>query len=588
MEAQLAKARLETSERDELLKKLQTELVTAKYVDAKAEPGVLVTGLKEALKVAKMNDPAGALKDLQKQVSTLMEQRQKEADAAKKELAEQSTRLEDLRKAEVAKLNKVIAIRRPPGDLLPLWLPRLQEGTSPEQARQALADASAASGDPEATPVTKAQAGVIQGLALRNLGQFNQAQKPLADAVASLPMDDKIWVAAAKAGLADVINPAKYYASRVDKLRDQGQLEEATQLLDGGIKALPENATLWTDRALLLVERARASIPEGSALTPANPKLVQARKDAAQAINLSKDNKAQLAQAYFAAGRAHEAGGNLADALTSYRAAVREWPTLDAEGSRYQAALAYVLSQPRIGRPAPPTEKEEPEAKEMSRLMTLPDLLRLARNPKTENEARQFLLVLLTTSLQPGLPMPPGRAEAIKLANEIIAKHEKDPKSVPFDVLAEAYSIKGQWTRALVVYVEGMKPYVRNDYYQGLLALVRNHPQLRQPDNLNPPNPFEAENRYAQGLTFYYAGNYADAERQFKLATEYDSQDARYYYFLGLTRLMLGKPEAAEDFEQGAKLEKQNKPSSAVISNSLERIQGATRRLLNEARKNVP
>jgi tetratricopeptide (TPR) repeat protein len=261
---------------------------------------------------------------------------------------------------------------------------------------------------------------------------------------------------------------------------------------------------------------------------------------------------------------------------------------LDAQGSRYQAALARVLSQPRIGRPAPPKEKEEPEEKETSRLPMLQDLMRLARNPKTENEARQLLLVLVATSLQPGLPMTPGRIEAIKLANDIISQHDKDPKSVPFDVLAEAYSIKGLWTRALVVYVKGLRPYVRNDYYQGLLTLVSNHPQLKRPESLNPPNPIEAENHYAQGLTFYYAGNYADAERQFKLATEYFSEDARYFYFLGLTRLMLGKPEAAEDFEQGAKLEKQNKPTSADISTSLERVQGAPRRLLNEARKNLP
>ena len=68
-------------------------------------------------------------------------------------------------------------------------------------------------------------------------------------------------------------------------------------------------------------------------------------------------------------------------------------------------------------------------------------------------------------------------------------------------------------------------------------------------------------------------------------AIKNDALDARYHYFLGLARLAQNKQEAYEDFEQGAKLEAQDRPSRVAVSVALERVQGPARQALNETRK---
>lgn len=670
----LARAKKEIADRDDLLKRLQTDLVESKFVDPKGDAIALATGLKEALKVAAMKDPQGQLKELQKQVATLSEQRQNEAREARQVLDTTTKKLEDQRVQEVAQLKmanlkaiaqlnsqreqeqaalkKSLAIRKAPGELMPLWLPILQENTGPEQAKQAQADAASAIIDPGSTPAVKAQAGVINGLAMRNQDLFAQAEKPLSEALAALPAQDKTWRKAAESAIEDVKDPARYYENRFERLKKQGRNLAARQMLDRAIRALPESPALLTHRAALLLELAQGT--DGSQLNQADPGLAQARDDADKAIALSKDNKQQLARAHYVAGRIAEANGELADALENYRAAVRSWPVFDKEGSRIRAALARVLNQPRSGRPPLPKDNRQKEAVEPAKIGRLPDLekfRRLAADPARSAETKRLLMTLVSTTLQdpaqpeagqpgqPGRPRqlpppqgvqpgqpgnfgqaPPGdfgapgqqpgdfpqpqgqqgqpwqlgppqtedRAESVRIANQLIDQHEQKPGSVPFDALAEAFAIKGMWSRALFIYVEGLRPHLSPEEYEGLVALLKNHPQLQRPDNLNGTNPAEAENRFAQGLRAYFTCNFADAEKAFRAATEADNQDARYFYFLGMTRSMLGKPEAAEDFQQGLRLERQNKPSSAAINASLERVQGDSRRLLNEARQGNP
>ena len=95
----------------------------------------------------------------------------------------------------------------------------------------------------------------------------------------------------------------------------------------------------------------------------------------------------------------------------------------------------------------------------------------------------------------------------------------------------------------------------------------------------------EAEKHFAAGLNFYFDSDYANAEKSFLLTVENDSQDARYFYFLGLSPLAQNRRrDAAEDFDQGAQLERLNRPAPAAVSESLERIQGPTRRIVNEVR----
>jgi tetratricopeptide (TPR) repeat protein len=175
-----------------------------------------------------------------------------------------------------------------------------------------------------------------------------------------------------------------------------------------------------------------------------------------------------------------------------------------------------------------------------------------------------------------------AQQEAERLADEVLAAPEG---SVPFDVRAQALAVKGLYTRALVTYVEGLRPYVPRSLADGLLRIIRSHPALKQPESLLAVNPLEAERHYAAGLNFFFRRDYANAEKDFLLAIENDNQDARYFYFLGLSRLMQGKRrQAYEDFDMGSRLERLNRPAPAAVSSSLERVQGPVRRVVNEAR----
>ncbi len=98
-------------------------------------------------------------------------------------------------------------------------------------------------------------------------------------------------------------------------------------------------------------------------------------------------------------------------------------------------------------------------------------------------------------------------------------------------------------------------------------------------------NLAEGEKDYANGVNFYFDGDYVSAERALTDAIANNNLDARYYYFLGLARLALGKTrEAQEDLDQGAALERAGRPASPAVSAALERIQGVMRQAVNEAR----
>jgi hypothetical protein len=97
-------------------------------------------------------------------------------------------------------------------------------------------------------------------------------------------------------------------------------------------------------------------------------------------------------------------------------------------------------------------------------------------------------------------------------------------------------------------------------------------------------NPLEAEKHYSAGLRRYFARDYEQAEKEFRAAVNNDSQDARYFYFLGLARWARGDREASRDFEQAVRLEQQNRPSREAVAAALERVQGPMRRVVNEIR----
>jgi tetratricopeptide (TPR) repeat protein len=136
------------------------------------------------------------------------------------------------------------------------------------------------------------------------------------------------------------------------------------------------------------------------------------------------------------------------------------------------------------------------------------------------------------------------------------------------------------------VYSEGLRYLVRPEYADGLAVLIYNHPAFNLPDPLRQPDPLKAEKYFGAGLRYYFAGQYAAAEREFLEAYRNQGQDARILYYLGLSRLpQQGKRSAAlEVFRMASVLEQQNKPSPAAVNASLERIQGTLRQTLNAYR----
>jgi hypothetical protein len=150
-----------------------------------------------------------------------------------------------------------------------------------------------------------------------------------------------------------------------------------------------------------------------------------------------------------------------------------------------------------------------------------------------------------------------------------------------------AYARKGDWTRGLKTYTEGLRRIGKAEHGDGLFFIVDHHPAFSLPDALKVPDPVQGEKHYAAGLKLYFAGQYAAAEDEFAEAYRNNNQDARYLYFFGLAELgQQGKrAEAIDKFQRGWLLERQQKPNSAAVGTALERVQGQARQVLNAYRQ---
>jgi tetratricopeptide (TPR) repeat protein len=279
-----------------------------------------------------------------------------------------------------------------------------------------------------------------------------------------------------------------------------------------------------------------------------------------------------LPDGYFLAGRIEEELGRFKEAETNYRAAIKAHGKNDAEGSRYYIALARVLLK-QIAKGSARLAAPSAEA------------VALERAALRRGVSIEALAVLSLLTLQAG-DLPGDRraasAEADKIADAILALGDK----APFDARAQALAIKGLHTRALQVYTAGLRDsgVLPAEYANTLLDLINDHPILKRPESLVNADPTQAEKYYASGLGFYNDRKYASAEKEFLSAVENDKADARYYYFLGLSRLAQDNRDAYEDFEQAARLEQRGKPGRAAVSAALERVQGPPRAALNEVR----
>jgi tetratricopeptide (TPR) repeat protein len=356
-----------------------------------------------------------------------------------------------------------------------------------------------------------------------------------------------------EAALKEASDPSAYFAARAEAFRKANQTAQALVMLNRALEMAPPDAKprLIAERGALRLEAALAH-GNGRA-APHDPDLLAAQKDA------EEGKKAGGAAAFYLSGRIAEQLGHTDEALQDYRQALKVHSALDADGALYRAALGRMLILPRKAAPA--------------------------RLSKAEGAAGlEVLAALIAVGVQPAAfptSADPAVQEAVKLADEILSAKESD---VPFEARAQAYAIKGLWTPALRVYVEGLRPFLSPEHAAGLLAIINGHPNLRRPTVMTVPDPMEAEKHYAAGLNWYNDREYAKAEKEFFTAVEQDSQDARYFYYLGLSQLMQGDRDAFENFEQGARLEQQDRPPRAAVSAALERVQGPARLQLNNVR----
>jgi tetratricopeptide (TPR) repeat protein len=422
----------------------------------------------------------------------------------------------------------------------------------------------------------KAKAHYLQGLIARNEGKYVEAVKDLQEATKHAPKGG--WGDSAAQDLARLTNPTKYYLPEAERLQSEGRLQEALALLDTGLGVFPGNGRMLARRGLVRLDLAT---------TPA--KLRAAEKQIRADAEAARKRTKSAAAGYYALGRLEEDLGHLPQAEQHYRQALKRGGANPAEVNRYRIALARILQRELEPSAAGPAEggaaggaagEEESEAP--------PE--------RTEARARPALRALVLLAVV-GVQEPPAGAgdednprlkESIELAKELIKSDDPKTKGQGWMLLGKAHTQQGKRTQGLQEYLKGLRLAYPGKAPAELRDLVTSHPAFQQPDVRSQPSAFLAEKHYGLGLARYWDGKYPQAEEEFKKAVAFYGDDARYRYFLGLARLAQRtrrkREAAAFDFEQAARLEAENRPGTAVVNASLERIQGRLRQYLDRFR----
>jgi tetratricopeptide (TPR) repeat protein len=424
----------------------------------------------------------------------------------------------------------------------------------------------------------KAKALYVSALILRNQEKYAQARDLLEKTNKEIAgLKNIAWANLANQSLKELTDSGVYYLPRADKLKELGNLKGALEILNTGLKAIPDDGRLLARRSLLRLELAR---PQGKLAA-------DSQKDIRQDAEAATKDAAAAAEAFFALGQLEETLGQWAKAEDDYRAALKSHKGNAEEASRYRIALARML----LMHDRPPAPLEEPPAKEKEKDAGAESSLR-------SSSALRTLLLMVMTGVQPGADdeeTPEAKArlkESIELAKELIKSDNPKTKGQGYMLLGQAYSKQGLRTKGLQEYVKGLQLLNPGLASKDLDKLVQEHPAFQQPDSLERPNPYLAERYFGRGLHYYWEKKYPEAEKQFMVAIGYYKKDPRYHYYLGLSRLpqkgKLKRDGAIFAFEQGARLEQENPQSSYEVNASLERLQGPLRIELNRYRQKEP
>jgi hypothetical protein len=416
--------------------------------------------------------------------------------------------------------------------------------------------------DSKASPEVRAKALYAAALMERNQEKFDAARKTLEQTLAEakqLKGNTKI-AGLAELALKEMSDPATYYLPRVDAKIGAGQFDGAIAELNAGLKVLPGNPQLVLRRAELELQQA---MPKGKI-----DEAVQKRiRDDAEAAR--KD--AKLApKSYYLVGQLDEHNGDFGKAEGAYREAVKLAGS-GPEADRYRIALARLLQRER---PAGTSQLEPaPARKEV--------VVFVAFNESPVVQAGDDEEVKAAKRLE----------ESVKLAKELMESPDAKTRGEGYILLGTALARQGKKTEGLKSFVKGLELVYPGMATQDLAKIVESHPAFSMPDVAVQSNPVQAERHFGKGLEYFWAKKYGEAEEQFQKAVSFFDQDARYRYFLGLSRYLQNSREkktlAEYDFEQGVRLEAARKPSTREVNGSLERIQGELRRVLNGYREKM-
>jgi tetratricopeptide (TPR) repeat protein len=420
----------------------------------------------------------------------------------------------------------------------------------------------------KASPLMKAKAHYVEALILRNKEDYESARKGLEQTLAEAKETPALH-AVVDRSLKELTEPTAYYLPRAQVKAATGDVKGAIEELNTALKVMP------SDQPQLRLQRAQLTFDAGLAsgkLDEGTQK--QIRDDAAAA---GKD-KALAGKSFYLLGRLDENNKDWVRAEKNYRQAI-EASNGSPDADAYKVALARVLLRDRAPAEGGGAEGDKGGGTEESEAPLNEDDMYLTSAAYEEQQDED------NPEAQKRLK------ESMEIANVLIKSDNPKTRGEGYMLLGAAQARLGKKNEGLLNYVKGLELVYPGINTEELVKMVNTHPAFQQSDLALQVNPVMSERHFAKGLEQFWAKNYPAAEGEFKKAVSFFNEDARYYYFLGMSQYLQKSKQKVADaeysIELGVKLEIARKPASYVINASLERIQGELRRMLNARREKV-